>query len=175
MSRSLSTDKRFMMTSPTPNAYLKTQVMTASPAELRMLLIDGAIKFAEQGKVGMEANNFEQAYNGITQCQNIVMELINVLDHEQDPQLCQRLSGLYTFMYTQLMLASTEKDTAKIVEVLDLLRYERETWQMLMDQLAKENIAATNWTETPTAAPEFVDPQLAAPSSLIGGSISIQG
>ena len=31
-------------------AYLKTKVLTASPAELRLMLIDGAIRFSEQAR-----------------------------------------------------------------------------------------------------------------------------
>ena len=36
-----------------------------------MMLIEGAIKFAEQGKTGLVSGDFEQAYNGISQCRQI--------------------------------------------------------------------------------------------------------
>lgn len=163
------------MTTPPPNAYLKTSVMTADPAELRMLLIEGAIKYAEQGKVGLEAGNYEQAYLGISQCQSIIMELINSLVPEQNPVLCQRLSGLYTFLYTRLMLASSEKDITKVDEVLELLRFERETWQMLIDKLAQENIAATALTDTPDALPPASNDNATLSNSLVGGNISVEG
>ena len=39
------------------NAYLRTKVMTASPAELRLMLLDGAIKFANQAREGLQAKD----------------------------------------------------------------------------------------------------------------------
>ena len=163
------------MTTPPSNAYQKTMVMTADPAELRMLLIEGAIKFAEQGKAGLVSGNYEQAYNGISQCQSIIMELINSLVPEQNPELCQRLSGLYTFLYTRLMLAHSERNAAKIDEVLELLQFERETWQMLIDKLAKENIAATGLTGTPDAVPPTTNGEATLTGNLVGGKISVEG
>ena len=41
------------------NAYLRTQVMSASPAELRMMLLDGAVKFARQGRQGLAEQNHD--------------------------------------------------------------------------------------------------------------------
>ncbi|MHC4946780.1 MAG: flagellar export chaperone FliS [Planctomycetota bacterium] len=117
-------------------AYLRTKVMTASPAELRLMLFDGALRFAEQARAGLDQRDYEQAYHGITRAQSIVMELINGLQPEQDPELCDRLASLYTFMYTRLMTASSERDPAIVTEVIDLLRFERETWSMLMARLA---------------------------------------
>ena len=107
------------------------------------MLLDGALKFLEQGKAGLESKNYEQSYNGITRCQAILMELINGLRPEQEPELCQRLSALYTFMYTRLMTASTDLDPGIAEEVLELLRYERETWTMLMEKLAEESAIGT--------------------------------
>lgn len=127
------------MTATSPNPYLRTKVMTAAPAELRLMLIDGAIKFLERAIIGIDDNDPEAAFNGFTRCQDIVMELINGLRPEHAPDLCQKLSGLYTFMYTRLVTACMERDAEIAREVLDLLRYERETWTMLMDQLTKEN------------------------------------
>ena len=41
-----------------PNAaqnYLRMRVMTATPEQLQMMLYDGAIRFAEQGRAALEA------------------------------------------------------------------------------------------------------------------------
>jgi len=125
------------MTNDTANAYLRTQVMTASPAELRLMLIDGAIRFARQGRDGMAARDHEKAFEGLSQAKAIILELINCLRPEVDPELCQRLSALYTYMYRQLIEANLEKNPEMIDEVISLLEYDRETWSMLMKQLAE--------------------------------------
>lgn len=119
-----------------PNPYLRTKVLTASPAELRLMLFDGAIKYLEQAREGLLETNHEKAFEGFTRCQSIVMELLNALEPKHAPELCQQLSGLYTFIYTRSVTACIERDPEITEEVLELLRYERETWVMLMEQLA---------------------------------------
>jgi flagellar protein FliS len=175
-----SADSHTVMASDTPNPYLKTKVMTASPAQLRLMLLDGAIKFLQQGKAGIAAKDYEALYNGISRCQDIIMELINGLRPEQSRELCDRLSGLYTYMYRQLVHACTERDEAAAEEVLGLLRYERETWVMLMDQLEKENAAgaadaadiAELAAEAGSAPPNGTG---ANADDLVGGRISVEG
>lgn len=126
------------MKQDTTNQYLRTKVMTASPAELRLMLIEGAIRFCRQGREGLAAKDYEKSFEGLTQAKAIIMELINGLRPEIDPELCSRLSGLYTFMYTRLIEANLEKKPEMIDEVIKLLDYERETWVLLIDKLAEE-------------------------------------
>jgi N utilization substance protein A len=54
---------------------------------------------------------------------------------EVDPDLCERLHGLYTFMYNELVEASFQRDPARVDTVIQLLEFERETWVMLMRKL----------------------------------------
>ncbi len=146
----------FPQTNLGSQAYLKTKVLTASPAELRLMLFDGAIRFAEQARRGYEARDYEAAYDGTSKTQAILMELINSLRSDQSPELCQQLAALYTFMYTNLMNASSTRDVALVDEVINLLRYERETWSMCISELARENRDASTvrtLPATPTATP----------------------
>ena len=162
------------------NPYLKTKVMTASPVELRLMLLDGAIKFVQQGQAGLASGDHEAVYNGITRCQHIVMELINALRPDQNPELCDRLSGLYTYIYTQLVRVCIERDGEIAQEVLELLRYERETWVLLMNELARENTAgaadaadiAQQAAATGSAPPNGAGSDVAG---LVGGRVSVEG
>lgn len=105
------------------------------------MLLDGAIKFTMQGREGLSTRNFEASFNGFSQARNIVMELINSIKPEVDPELCSRVSALYTFLYTQLVEASFHKDIPKADKVIELLEYERETWVLLMEKVAEERAA----------------------------------
>jgi len=130
------------MTRDTTNAYLRTKVMTASPAELRLLLIEGSIKFARQGREGLTEKNYEKSFEGLSQAKAILMELITSLRPEVDPDLCSRLTGLYTYMYRRLLEANLERSPEMVDEVVELLEYERETWTLLIQKLAKERGSA---------------------------------
>jgi flagellar protein FliS len=120
------------------NAYLRTKVMTASPEELRLMLLDGAIKFATQGREGMLKKDFEAQYTGISQCRDIVFELLTTIKADVDPDLASKVKALYTFLYTHLTEASFEKSITKLEKVIELLTYERETWVLLMQKVAEE-------------------------------------
>lgn len=120
------------------NAYLRTRVLSATPEELRLLLLDGAIKFGTQGVEGMERKDYEAMYNGISQCRNIVFELMTTIRTDVNPEVSTKVQSLFLFMYKELMEGSHERDPQRIRKVIELLEYERETWVLLMQKLAEE-------------------------------------
>ena len=99
------------------------------------------------GKLNLDGKDYEAAFNGISRCQEIIAELMNSLAPEHAPKLCQQLSGLYAFMMTRLMTASTERDPVIVQEVITLLEYERQTWLLLLAKLADEKAAAGSITD----------------------------
>lgn len=125
------------MSTAVANPYLRTKILTASPEELRLMLFDGAIKFCRQGREGLEARNFEQAYNGLTRAQKIALELSTSLNSDIDPDLYSKLNSLYTYIYRLLVDANLERSVEKIDEAIGLIEYEKETWQLMMQQMAK--------------------------------------
>lgn len=135
------------------NAYLKTKVMSASPEELRLMLLDGALRFARIGREGLAEKDYEVSYENLVKSKDILLELINILRPDVDPELCSKLSGLYTYMYKRLTDANMTHEVEPIDEVVSLLEYERETWVMLMDQLKRERDAGGSPVAAPTAVP----------------------
>lgn len=125
-----------------PNPYLKTKIMTASREELRLMLFDGAIKFANQARHALQQQKHEDLYHNLMRAQKIVLELSTSLNHSIDPDLCGKLGALYTYIYRLLVDAHMEKDVRKIDEAIKLISFERETWIMLMKKLADENRGA---------------------------------
>jgi len=118
--------------------YLKTQVMTASPEMLQMMLWDGAIRFAEQGRQAILKKEIEKSYNALLRAQKIIMEMNTSLRHEVAPELCKNLAGIYMFIYRKLVQANTSKVAEHVDEALEIMRHQRETWVMLMDKLSEE-------------------------------------
>lgn len=139
------------MSNDSATAYLRTKVLTASPEELRLMLLDGAIKFARQGQEGLDKKDHEAVYTGFTKCRNIILELMNSVRADAAPDLKQKINGVYTFMYLHLTEASFEKDAVKAARVIDLLEYERETWVLAMQKVAEERGAGV---PAPVAAAE---------------------
>jgi flagellar protein FliS len=124
------------------DTYLRTKVMTATPEQLQLMLYDGALRFAEQAKSALQKGDFEQSYNAISRAQKIITELSCSLKHELAPDLCGRLSSLYNFVYRKLLEANIDHNLSAVDEALSILRYQRETWALLLEQLGKKKAAA---------------------------------
>jgi flagellar protein FliS len=144
--------------------YLRTRVLTATPEQLQMMLFDGAIRYGEQARLAIESKNWENSHNLITRMQKIVVELNGNLKHDIFPELCGKLASLYNYAYRNLIEANVKHRMEPLEEALKILRYQRETWTMLLDQLAKKKAeAGANSLDMP------------APDRRMEASISMQG
>ncbi len=115
--------------------YLKSAVMTASPEQLQLMLIDGAIRFATRGREAIERGDREASFNAFDRAQKIVAELADGLRPEVNPQLVEQIAGLYNFIYRRLIQANTELDARAAEDALKILRDHRETWQLLVARI----------------------------------------
>lgn len=122
------------------NEYLKNAVMSASQEQLTLMLYDGAIRFATQGRDALAQGRFEESCEKLIRAQKIVLELRNGLRFEINPALCEQMAGLYGFIYNRLVDANVKRSLTLIDEALKILRHQRDTWQMLMDKVRSENV-----------------------------------
>jgi flagellar secretion chaperone FliS len=139
------------MTNQAANQYLRAKVLTATPEQLQLMLYDGAIRFTEQAKIALQKSDFEGSFNGISRAQKIIAELSGSLKHALAPELCGKLASLYNFVYRKLIEANIEHKVESLDDALAILRYQRETWALLLDQLGKKKAAAAaTMIEMPT-------------------------
>lgn len=124
------------------NPYLRNQVLSAKPEELRLMLFDGAIRFLSNARKGLVNKDYEVSYTNISKAQKIILELSNSLNRDVMPDVIEKLRALYTFIYRLLVDASTTRETKHLDEAIRLLRYERETWALLIEK-TNEQIASS--------------------------------
>lgn len=142
------------------NPYLRTKVLTASREELRLLLFDGALRFARLAREGLEQGDHEKSYENMVKAQKIVLELSASLNHQLMPDVCEKLSALYTYIYRVLVDAAMQRKPELIDEAVKLLQYERDTWVMLMKNLGQDDDA--DETPAPPAATRAANPYAAS-------------
>lgn len=117
------------------NPYFRNEVLSASPEKLRLMLLEGCVHFLEQGAEGLRAKDWEQAYEGNSQAKDILFELVSTMNRDAAPELCERVSSLYMFIIKELTIAGFDKDVTKVEECIRLMKYEVETWKLLMQRL----------------------------------------
>ena len=121
------------------NAYARNKILTASPAELTLMLYEGAIKFCNIAIAAIEEKNIEKAHNNITKVENIVAEFLSTLDHKYP--VAKDFENVYNYLMERLLEANLKKDKEILEEVLTHLRTMRDTWKEVMEQnkTAKSN------------------------------------
>ncbi len=111
-------------------AYQNSKIMTASPAELTLMLYDGAIKFCNIALVGIEKKDIEKAHNNIVKVERIIQEFQATLDHKYP--VAKDFDQVYTYLRRRLRDANMSKDPEILEEVLKHLRTMRDTWKEVM-------------------------------------------
>ena len=120
-------------------AYNNSKILTASPAELTLMLYEGAIKFCNIAIMGIEENDVEKAHINIKKVEAIIGEFIATLDHKY--AVAEDFENVYNYIQDRLILANIKKDKEILEEVLEHLRTMRDTWKQVMELSVQENNA----------------------------------
>lgn len=118
---------------PLPNAYAQynnSKVLTASPAELTLMLYEGAIKFCNIAIIAIEEKDIPKAHNNIVKVQKIVDHLRATLDMKYP--VAKEFDNIYEYLIHRLISANVKKDVEILNEVLEHLRSVRDTWKEVM-------------------------------------------
>ncbi len=126
------------MAAKNADAYLKTQILTAPPEKLQLMLYEGALRFATQAGERMGQGDYEASYGLLVKAQNIVLELVCGLRPEHNPSLCNRMASLYTFIYRRLVESNVSHDPKPLNDAVSILAMLRDTWIELLERLAEQ-------------------------------------
>ncbi len=123
------------MTASARETYLATEVLTAPPQKLHLLLVEAAIRACEKARAFWQQQKDDQATEALIRAQEIMSELVAGLNREAHPQLVRQVASLYLFIYRNLLEASFLKDEKKLLDALRVLREERTTWQLVCQRI----------------------------------------
>ncbi len=112
------------------NYYQGAAINTATPAELTLMLYNGAIKFCNLAAMGIEEKNIEKAHNNLMKAQRIIRELQETLNFKYD--VAKDFNMIYTKIMRALLEANVKKDIDKVNEALEDIRGIRDVWVQVM-------------------------------------------
>lgn len=116
-----------------PNAYAQynnSKVLTASPAELTLMLYEGAIKFCNIAITAVEQKDIQKAHTNIVKTERIIDHFRKTLDMKYP--VAQDFERVYVYLDQRLLEANMKKDKEILKEVLEHLRSMRDTWKEVM-------------------------------------------
>lgn len=116
-----------------PNAYAQynnNKIMTASPAELTLMLYEGAIKFCNVAEAAIDNKDVQKAHTNIVKAQRIIDYLRQTLDMKY--AVAQDFENIYSYLAERLVEANVKKDKDIIIEVNGHLHSVRDNWKEVM-------------------------------------------
>ena len=116
--------------------YKNNAIQTASPAELTLMLYDGAIKFANIAMLSLEQGDMQKTHNNIVKAENIIAEFRSTLDRKYP--VWQDFERVYDYIYRCLVEANIKKEKEPLEEALIYMKEMRDTWKEVM-KLSKTN------------------------------------
>jgi flagellar protein FliS len=135
-------------TSMETNGYdscLETQVRTATPQKLQLMLIEGAIRFANETVRHWGADDAEASFESLNRCRKIVSQLLHSVRPDMS-EPAKRAAAVYLFLFQTLTDIQLHRERHRMPEVLKVLESERQTWQIVCEEMPE----TPRWVERPS-------------------------
>jgi flagellar secretion chaperone FliS len=114
---------------------LQTQVQTASPHQLILLLFEGALSAMQIARLHLESGDVPKKGKAISQAIDIMTNGLKAsLDTKAGGELAERLSALYDYIVRRLLMANLNNDLAALMEAKTLLEEIHSAWQEIKPQ-----------------------------------------
>ncbi len=110
--------------------YTRNKIMTATPAELTLMLYEGAIKFCNIAIVAIEQKDRDKMFNNILKVEDIITEFQVTLNF--DYPVANDFNNVYNYLQKRLREANMTQDKEILEEVNTHLRTMRDTWKEVM-------------------------------------------
>lgn len=111
-------------------AYTEAAVLSATPAQLVVILYDGCLRFLHQSSTAMRNGDLRYCREQMFRAENIINALNLSLDMNQG-QIAAQLRAIYLFCKRYLAQGMMEQDPAKIEAVTRLLSELRDGWAQI--------------------------------------------
>ncbi|MCR4595897.1 MAG: flagellar export chaperone FliS [Lachnospiraceae bacterium] len=121
-----------------PQAYAQynnSRILTAKPAELTLMLYEGAIKFCNIAIQALADKDLDKAHQHIIKVERIIDYLRKTLDMKYE--VAQDFENIYVYLYSRLTEANITKDPEILKEVNTHLHSIRDNWKLVMEKVAR--------------------------------------
>lgn len=116
---------------------LETQLESASPHHLIVMLFDGALIAVANAQRQMENKEIAEKGSSISRAIEIIANGLQAcLNMEAGGEIAVQLDALYEYMGQRLLHANLRNDVAALKEVAGLLQELKEAWEKIADDPA---------------------------------------
>ncbi len=110
--------------------YANNKIASATPAELTLMLYEGAIKFCNLAKIDIEKKEYGDSIGHIQRARNIIVELQSTLDFKYP--IAKDFDNVYRYIFSLMADVNRDHDLETLEELLTELRELRDIWKQVM-------------------------------------------
>lgn len=118
--------------------YRETEVLTATPGQLVVILYDHLLLSLRRSRVAMEAHDADAQSECLDRARNILTELLVTLDRERGGEVAVNLAALYSFLLGELVQVGLRADVVRLDRVSHMITELRDAFA----QVATTSLAA---------------------------------
>ena len=111
--------------------YRETEVLTATPGQLVVLLYDHLLASLRRARAAMEAGELERQGEYLEKSRNVLTELLVTLDRERGGEVASNLGALYSFLLGELVQVGIRADMRRLDRVTNMIAELRDAFAQL--------------------------------------------
>ena len=131
-------------------ASYRTANETVQKTRQVVLLYDAVIRFLQQSKQAIEAQEYEKRLNLLQKASNILMGLNSALDFENGGEISEMLSNFYNAMDLRILTLNRTNSLEDLEKIIREIKTMRDAW----DQIDIQNKEGNIKPEVKTVLPE---------------------
>ena len=123
-------NEKDMPQSPYDN-YLESQILSATPLQLVVILFRAAIDSLETARANLKAGDIRARTAATNRATSVVAELAQSMDLKQGGEVAANLMELYDYILRRIHLANAKGDDTAYAEAIRLLSTVLQGWQVV--------------------------------------------
>jgi flagellar secretion chaperone FliS len=101
--------------------YRETEVLTATPGQLVVLLYDHLLLSLRRARTAMDARDAEAQSASLEKGRDVLTELLVTLDRDRGGEVASNLAALYSFLLGELVQVGIRADVARLDRVTGMI------------------------------------------------------
>jgi flagellar protein FliS len=118
-----------MLMSREATAYRQTEVQTASPVEVVIMLYDTLVRDLNQVIAAVRVQDVEERVRQSNHVFSVLQQLDLMLDHENGGDTAKELARVYSYVRARVIESQIKLDTAILERQIEFILQVREAWQ----------------------------------------------
>jgi len=139
------------------DSYRETQVLTATPQRLRLMLIEEALRRVRAADEAWAAGRTAEGAVAVSRTRDIISELIGSIHPDETP-VAKQVLGIYLYLFSTLTEAGLSADRHRLIDIARVLDEERQTWHEVCQQLPDRQVPTAPAVSNEELAPSVVGP-----------------